>query len=89
MDEQITPRNSGIAFAKFTSGEDIGRGTIELKSKVVILENFYNGGKEPIIYSFFFHNDGIINEIPYDLIHVPIKNRFSKLKIKIFQTVFT
>ena len=42
-----------------------------------------------MIYSFFYHKEGIIDEIPNILIHVPIKNRFSKLKIEIFQTVYT
>ena len=52
FDELITLKNSGIALVKFTSGEVLERGIIELKSNVVV-ENFNNGRKESIIYSLF------------------------------------
>ena len=51
FDEPITLKNFGITFVKFTSG-DVERGTIELKSNIDV-ENFNNGWKERIIYSFF------------------------------------
>ena len=74
-------------MVKFTSGEDVERVTIGLKS-IIAVETFNNEWKEQLIYSFFLKG-GIINEIPNVLIYAPIKNRFSKLEIKFFQKIQT